>query len=266
VADIATVIPTFRRPQALLAAIQSALAQDVDVEIVVVDDSPEQSARDAVAALGGKQVTYLPNPAPSGGWPSRVRNLGWPRTRAAFIHFLDDDDLVPEGHYRRALEAMRRNPDAGVVFGRVATFGDADALEHEVAFFQDSAARAHRCARFGTKWAFAAEQLFNPTLLVCSASLTRRGVVERIGGFDPQVRLAEDVDYHARAFREAGAAFIDEVTLHYRVTPTSLMHANHDLSQVEASYAHMFTRYQRTHGRADFLALKLFAKTVLKAA
>jgi GT2 family glycosyltransferase len=266
VPDIATVIPTFRRPEPLVEALKSVLAQEVDVEIVVVDDSPEQSARDAVASLNAKQITYLANPTPTGGWPSRVRNLGWPRTQAPLIHFLDDDDLVPEGHYRRALQAMQRNPDAGVVFGRIAAFGDAEALEHEVAFFQASAARANHCQRFGRKWGFAAEQLFKQTMLVCSASLTRRRVVERIGGFDPQVRLAEDIDYHARAFREGGAAFIDDVTLHYRITSTSLMHSNHDISQVKASYAHMFKRYQATHGRADFLALKVFAKTLLKAA
>jgi GT2 family glycosyltransferase len=264
-AVVATVIPTFRRPQPLVEAIRSVLAQKVDVEIVVVDDSPEQSARDAVASLNAREVTYLPNPTPTGGWPSRVRNLGWPKTSAPFIHFLDDDDLVPEGHYLRALEAMRRHPDAGVVFGRIAPFGDSDALEHEVRFFNDSADRARRCARFGPRWAFAAEQLFNSPLLVCSASLARRSVVERIEGFDPQVRLAEDVDYHARAFRVGGAAFIEETTLHYRISASSLMHSNHDLSQVQASYTHMFSRYQRTWGRADFTALKLFARTVLKA-
>jgi GT2 family glycosyltransferase len=264
-AVVATVIPTFRRPQPLVEAIQSVLAQKVDVEIVVVDDSPEQSARDAVAALKAPEVTYLPNPSPTGGWPARVRNLAWPRTRAPYVHFLDDDDLVPEGHYLRALEAMRRHPEVGVVFGRIAPFGDSDSLEHEVRFFNESANRARRCARFGPKWAFAAEQLFNLPLLVCSASLARRSVVEGIAGFDPLVRLAEDVDYHARAFRFGGAAFLEETTLHYRISSSSLMHSNHDLSQVQSSYTHMFDRYQRTWGRADFTALKLFARTVLKA-
>src|SRR5882724_3368564 len=41
-ADLAVVIPTFRRPKELQAAVESVLAQRVGVEVVVVDDSPEQ--------------------------------------------------------------------------------------------------------------------------------------------------------------------------------------------------------------------------------
>ncbi|WP_423875429.1 glycosyltransferase family 2 protein [Bradyrhizobium sp.] len=64
-AEISVVIPTFRRPLLLKQAIESALAQHVPVEVIVVDDSPERSADPVV-------------PSPSGGWPSRVRNLGCP--------------------------------------------------------------------------------------------------------------------------------------------------------------------------------------------
>jgi GT2 family glycosyltransferase len=265
-AEIATIIPTFRRPKELRDALASVLSQGVDVELIVVDDSPEGSARDVVTSVGSSVITYMPNPAPTGGWPARVRNLGWPKTTAPFLHFLDDDDLVPEGHYKRALHAMKTHPEAGVVFGRISPFGESQTLKFEVQFFQDSAARAARCARFGPKWAFAAEQLFNPPLLVGSASLARREVVERIGGFDPEIRLMEDVDYHARAFRAAGAAFIDETTLHYRITATSLMHGAKDLSEVNRSYDHMHARYRDTWGVSDFTALKLFARTVLKVA
>jgi GT2 family glycosyltransferase len=263
-AEIAIIIPTFRRPQLLLEALKSVLSQEVATEIFVVDDSAEQSARDVVASLKAPQLTYLPNPSPTGGWPSRVRNLAWPRTTAPFVHFLDDDDLVPHGHYRRALEALRKNSDAGIVFGHISPFGDPDTLEHEVHFFRDSALRSERCARFGPRWAFSAEQLFNIPLLVCSASLSRRALVERVNGFDPLVRLCEDVDYHARAFRAGGAVFLDELTLHYRISPTSLMHGNKDVAPVIETYAHMHARYRETWGHADFMALKLFARTVLR--
>src|SRR5262245_23068129 len=104
--DIAVVIPTFRRPKQLAAALESVLAQDVRVEVVVVDDSPEQSARETVEGFGSIWVKYVANPHPSGGRPSRVRNLGWPLTRAPVLHFLDDDDLVPEGHYRAGLSEL----------------------------------------------------------------------------------------------------------------------------------------------------------------
>lgn len=265
-AEVAVIIPTFRRPKELQAAVESVLAQGVGVEVVVVDDSPEQSARDVVANIGDPQVRYLANEKPTGGQPSVVRNLGWPLTTAPVLHFLDDDDLVPEGHYRAALKVLAQRTDVGAVFGRIVPFGEQNALEHENRFFADAARRARRCERFGPRWAFAAEQLFNLPLVVCSASLVRRAVVEKIGGFDTTAHLkyVEDVDYHGRAFRQGGVAFLDEITLHYRISSTSIMHGQSTSEGLVASYDHMMERYAQTWGRADFLALKLFARTVLK--
>src|ERR1700722_5983837 len=98
--DYSVIIPTYRRPQELPAAIASVLAQSgVEVEVFVIDDSPEGSAQAYVEAHADPRVNYVKNSNPSGGVPSLVRNLGWPLARGAFIHFLDDDDIVPEGHY-----------------------------------------------------------------------------------------------------------------------------------------------------------------------
>lgn len=80
--DISVIIPTFRRPALLREAIASALAQEgVSVEIVVVDDSPERSAREGVEGLNDPRVTYIQNDPPSGGKPALVRNAGWPLAR-----------------------------------------------------------------------------------------------------------------------------------------------------------------------------------------
>ena len=98
--DISVIIATFRRPKELSEALASVLSQTgVSLEVVVVDDSPEGSAQEVVGNAQDPRVRYLRNPEPTGGFPSVVRNLGWPLAHGAFVHFLDDDDLVPEGHY-----------------------------------------------------------------------------------------------------------------------------------------------------------------------
>ena len=138
VLDVSVVIPTFRRPALLREAIASVRAQTgVEVELIVVDDSPEGSAA-AVAGEFADSVRYLRNPEPTGGFPSVVRNLGWPLARGRFVHFLDDDDLVPEGHYAAAIAAFEAHPGVGVVFGRIEPFGDAPEtqMRHERAFFR----------------------------------------------------------------------------------------------------------------------------------
>ena len=67
---VSVVIPTFRRLGPLQEAIESALHQQgVDVEVIVVDDSPEGSARDAVLAYRHERVRYAQPETPSGGRP-----------------------------------------------------------------------------------------------------------------------------------------------------------------------------------------------------
>src|ERR1700759_5612792 len=100
--DFSVVIPTCRRIKELPEAIQSVLGQaNVTVEVIVVDDCPDGSARQLVEGFHDPRITYLKNGEATGGIPSIVRNAGWPLASGRYVHFLDDDDIVPEGHYAR---------------------------------------------------------------------------------------------------------------------------------------------------------------------
>jgi GT2 family glycosyltransferase len=236
--------------------------------VIVVDDSPEGSAA-GVAGEFTDSLQYLKNPQPTGGFPSVVRNLGWPLARGQFVHFLDDDDLVPEGHYAAAIAAFEAHPDVGVVFGRIEPFGDAPdtQMRRERAFFRGAARRAAICSRLGPRLGFAAGMIFNQTLLVCGAALTRRDCVQRLGGFDPEIRLGEDVDFFGRAMREFGACFLDRATLHYRIGSPSLMHApvlsEHEIQQHLAGARRMAAKYRSERGRFEFYAMKGLSRLVL---
>jgi glycosyltransferase involved in cell wall biosynthesis len=268
--DLSVVIPTFRRPRQLADALASVLRQEgVTLEVFVVDDSAEGSARAVVERIGDPRVTYLLNPQPTHGCPSIVRNLAWPLARGELVHFFDDDDLVPEGHYAAVKAAFAARPGIGVVFGRIAPFGDAPAeqMRHEEQFFRDAAARARLCSRFGAKWGYAACMMFGRTLLVCGAAVVRRDCVERIGGFDPRIRIGEDVDFYARAMRQGGAAFLDRVALHYRIGSPSLMHNPErdpgEAQQLRQARRWSHDRYRLERGIVEFYALRSFAVMLL---
>jgi glycosyltransferase involved in cell wall biosynthesis len=260
-AEVSVVIPTFRRPALLKEAIKSVLAQHVQVEIIVIDDCPERSAEPIVDSFGS-QVQYVINAGPTGGWPGRVRNLGWRRATAPLIHFLDDDDRVPAGHYLKSINAFANCPDVGVVFGVVTPFSSDDQqIEHELSFFASSARRARRMAWLGPKLGFSMQMYFHPTLLVCSAAIVRAEVVDLLNGFDPDARVVEDVEFYARAIRRFGAKFLDCEVVQYRIGSTSLIR---EASQEEArqTYRLMYASYRRDYGSKELFALKLLAKTL----
>ena len=150
--DISVVIPTFRRPGLLAEALRSALAPSgVTLEVLVLDDSPEGSARDVIASIEDPRVKYRKREVPAGGNPALVRNEGWRSVRGGCIHFLDDDDRGLPGVYREVVDAVKAHPRQGVAFGRVAPFGDdADALAHERTVFSRAARRARLFQRWGS--------------------------------------------------------------------------------------------------------------------
>ncbi len=261
-ADVSAVIPTYRRNRALMEAIASVQAQaGVAVEIVVVDDCPDGGAAAAVRGLGDPRILYIRNPAPSGGRPSAVRNLGWPAATGRFVHFLDDDDIVPAGHYAAVAEAFARRPDAGLVFGRIEPFGACpdEQLRHEQRFFARAARVAAMCERRGPRWGFVGQMLFDLPLLVCSAGILRRACVAGVAGFDPDIRLMEDADFFVRVMRRYGACFLDRTALHYRIGYPSLMHAPDpsaaQLREQREGRWRMRAKYRRDFGTLEFLAL-----------
>lgn len=269
--DFSVIIPTFRRPVELRCAILSALEQTgVEIEILVVDDSPERSAETVVTSLQDPRIIYMVNPDPSGGFPSRVRNFAWPHARGSFVHFLDDDDIVPQGHYAAVMAVFSKQSDVGVVFCRIEPFGNCskDQLQHEKEYFAEACRLATICQRLSPRTAFVACLMFHWAILVCSAGILRRDCLVRLGGFDPELRLREDVDFYARAMRHFGVCFLDQVGLLYRIGSPSLMHSPNltelDVRQLREAQLRTNTKYQREWGIFEFYALKLFARTVLK--
>jgi len=265
--EFSVVIPTFRRPSQLREALNSVFAQGgVSLDVVVVDDSPEGSAAETVGALGDSRVSYVKNPSPSGGVPSKVRNLGFGSCRGAFVHFLDDDDIVPLGYYQRVRREFAANPDVGVIFGRVEPFGAGppDQLARETEFFRKAERRSKLCARLPLAWPYVGQMLFGHVLLVCSSAVLRRECVEAVGGFDPEVVLHEDRDFLIRAMRTCGVKFVDCLSLQYRIGYPSLMHAvdpsDEQLALEREGAKLLRAKYLRDHGRVEYYGLKIATK------
>lgn len=258
--EVSVIVPTFRREKQVVEAVESALAQRaVRVEVIVLDDSPDASAKDAVLAIGDPRVRYVARATPTGGVPALVRNEGLALARGAFVHFLDDDDRLVEGALAALVGALERTPRAGVAFGWVMPFGDdPDVLARQTAYFEAARSRA-RLRR--TRRDLVSYLLFQSTLLVNSACLHRRDVVRGIGGYDPDIARCEDVELVLRAVRASDFVYVDRPVLHYRTGASSLMHdLSADDTRVADSYRIIHDKYRASHGRLEHAALKAWAR------
>jgi glycosyltransferase involved in cell wall biosynthesis len=254
---VSVVIPTFRRLGPLEEAIRSALGQTgVDVEVIVVDDSPEGSAREAVLAFDDDRVRYAQPETPSGGRPGIPRNAGAALATKEFVHFLDDDDRLADGALLALTTALTARPEIGVAMGVVSPFGDDPAaLAHEQEYFR---AGAETLRRMRSRMALTRNMLFARTPLVNSSCMVRRACIARVGGYSPIVKYVEDVDFYLRAVRRCGFVFVNQPVVHYRTGTASLMHSLEDVTVLRESYRNIYANYRASFGRIEFLALKAY--------
>ena len=88
---ISVVIPTRNRPEMVLRAVKSVLAQThVALEVLVVVDGPCQRTMLALSEITDARLRVIELPASVGG--SDARNTGVQSSKSAWIAFLDDDD------------------------------------------------------------------------------------------------------------------------------------------------------------------------------
>lgn len=98
---VATVIATYRRPEALREAVRSALEQTVrDHVVIVVDDGA------GLGELPADPRLFAVSLARNTGVAGVVRNVGIRLTRSRYVAFLDDDNRWEADHLEQALAVL----------------------------------------------------------------------------------------------------------------------------------------------------------------
>ena len=120
--DVAVIVPTLRRPEALTQALRSLFVQtgvcDRLREIIVVDNDPRGTARETVDSLAAESpclLIYRHEPKPG---VATARNAALAASQAPLIAFLDDDEAASPTWLSALLKAQAAT-GADVVFGPI---------------------------------------------------------------------------------------------------------------------------------------------------
>lgn len=182
---VSVIIPTFNRAKLCARAIRSALAQTYSpLEVIVVDDGSTDGTAEAIAGEFGDSIVLVRQP---NGGVSAARNAGLARARGQYLAFLDSDDLWERDKVTHQVDWLEQNPDFGMILCNIAVRGVDGA----------NAGVIDRRPRLPRDGAILGDVIRNPSL-VPSTVLIRRRVYEQLGGFDPELRTAEDLDFHMR--------------------------------------------------------------------
>ena len=100
---VSVVIPTHKRPELVLQAVSSALAQTLrDIEVIVVIDGADDETCQALESIHDHRLMTVPVHPVRGN--AGARNVGISHARAEWVALLDDDDLWKPEKLERQLD------------------------------------------------------------------------------------------------------------------------------------------------------------------
>lgn len=183
-------VPSFNQGRFLAAALDSIFAQDLPVEVFVMDGG---STDDSVSIIRAREPRLAGwRSGPDGGQAAAI-NEGIARGRAPYVAWLNSDDLYLDGGIAALLKALEANPSAPAAYGRASNLVDATGHSRPV-------------------WVepFSERRLSLRCIISQPATLMRRTAWEAVGGLDPSLHMALDYDLWWRLYRSFGPlAFTD---------------------------------------------------------
>jgi glycosyltransferase involved in cell wall biosynthesis len=224
-------IPTYKRPEFLLEAVNSCLLQTYpNIQIIICDDSLDDVSERVIAGLGchGK-IKYFRN-SPSLGQARNVNKL-FEYAEGEYLVLLHDDDLLLPNAVESMLQCLQGNSDIDACFGKQQIIdpqsrvlaAETEVLNQDYYRIEDYAGvqpNAMKSALLG--------QFPN------NAYLVKTEIAKNVGYRDlPEVGDACDYDFALRLAAHAKKFyFINQFTASYRVFNDSIMDGNNN-------YAHL---------------------------
>lgn len=202
---VSVIIPTFSRPDNIVRAIESVLAQTYKpIEIIVVDDNgidteyQKETEKMLLPFVEAGRIQYFKHEVNKNG--SAARNTGFRASKGDYVTFLDDDDEMHPEKIEKQVAALEERDES---FGMAYTGCQIKRNNHVERRFD------------AQKNGNLMEELMLGTWRLGSGSnlLIRREAIDKIGGYDESFMRHQDVEFALRLFRFYNIVGVDEILL-----------------------------------------------------
>jgi glycosyltransferase involved in cell wall biosynthesis len=205
---VSVVIPTYNAEAFIEDCLHSVFDQqgDFELDVVLVDDGSTDETLARVKATG--YPIRCVEQANAG--PAAARNRALRMAKGEYIAFLDSDDLWPEGKLAHQLALMQAHPDIGLLFG------DCRQFDEQGEYAQTLLEGGGRDLAFWGHPLYVLRpyaKLMQGNFITTGSIVIRRACVNRVGYFDENLRLVEDLEYWLRIALEFPIAHVDTVCL-----------------------------------------------------
>jgi len=189
---VSVIVPVYNHRKALALCLEALEAQTYPRdrhEIIVVDNASEDALAPVLREYPRVRVVTEATP---GSYPARNRGLAV--ARGEVIAFTDADCVPSPDWIASGVHALRRSPDSGVIAGRIRLTFRAPARPTAIDLYSSLTSKRQHVN---------VERGFSETANL----FTWRAVVDRVGGFDPELRARGDTIW-GRRVGAAGYAIV----------------------------------------------------------
>jgi glycosyltransferase involved in cell wall biosynthesis len=235
---VSVIIPCYNGEAFLKEAIESALTQSYQrVEVIVVDDGSTDKSSEIAQTL---PVRYIQQEHRG---LTASRNLGIVKSRGSYIVFLDADDRLKPDAIKTGLRVLEQHPECAM------TVGDHLFLSEDGSHLSDS----HKDCLLTSHY----EALLKSNFIeMISSVLFRRSALDEVGGFDTDLRVAEDYDLYLRIARVYPICCHQAVVAEYRLHKSNASHNSELMLTTTLRVLQSQARYIRGDARRLFAFLE----------
>lgn len=239
---VSVIIPAFNASKSILRTLNSVFNQTyTNYEIVVVDDGSTDDTRSVIQPYLSKiRYIYQQNQE-----RSAARNTGIEAAEGEYIAFLDADDTWMPNKLEKQIVAFENNPELGMVYCQAYLVAENGQLLGLTGICPSDSEEAYQRLLLGN---------FIPS----PTPLLRRSVVKEIGGFDSELRHAEDWDYWLRAARVRPVGMVQQPLANYCIGNCALLLQRMDARNAQDALVRVIQKAESDCSEAvEFLQLAL---------
>jgi len=213
-------IPTYQRPELLERAIRSCLAQTYPYfEILITDNSSDETSAQMATCLNDARIHYHKNETNIGpyGNVNRVAALA----TGKYVKFLMDDDLLKPRCLELMVNALEKNPSAGIAMAPMDLIdGNDQRISPRFYVFRKMAFRYRYRVGDGL---IERKKILHDFLVkdypccVPSGVMWRKECFDRLGYFDPRADFAVDLDFCMSVATSWDFYYIDQILSSWRL-------------------------------------------------
>lgn len=238
--EISVVIPTYNRAKLLMHAIDSVLAQTYqNYELVIIDDGSTDDTAERVKAYG-RDIRYIYQ---QNGGASAAQNRGVQEARGKWISILASDDTWAPQKLAVQVDALKHYASDSIACITDCRFtGNPEYTQ--TAFESAGLAEGPETGLIDDPFRYIVGK--NPALFVQSL-MVDTNLLRELGGFDRQLKVAEDTDLFFRLCLRTKLSFVNRPLVDIDSQPQrtdKLSRAYHDNQEFQfKNRVYLFNRW-----------------------